>query len=378
VPGTVPGAGTDPTPTTTGATAVLPQTYAPQGANAGWATVVGGAASGVPTPGATQTLTPPADLVEDNPTRRRWIQIGILAGAVIAAGLLIWGLFAITAKSSPEDPNAGLVQIPQVENLLEDEAVTRLENLDLKVTVEPQMSTEVEKDRAIGTDPKAGTEVEPGSQVTLFVSTGPDEVEIPTVRGKLQSDAVEALEKAGLVVSTIETAHDPSIESGRATGTDPIEGTIAKPGDEVTLYISDGQVELPDLVRKTEAEARQILIDLGLVPNVTYQDNPAVAPGEVVTQSPVAGLVPQRSSVTLTVAREPSTVTVPSVVGKTQNEANSLLQAAGLQVGDVTYQSSPTVPLGNVISQSPEGGLSITVGQPVKLVVSSGPAPSGT
>ncbi len=364
---------------TTGATAVLPATLPPGSGQATgpWATVVGGPTAdpyGAPAP--TQVMAPGhgADLVEDDPGRRRWIQIGILVGAVAAAALLIWALFAITNGGAPPKDEPTLVTIPKVENLLEEEAVDELKDLELIVTVEQQVSLDVEKGRAIGTDPKAGEEVEKGSRVTLFVSSGPDEVEIPSVRGMLQADAIAAIERAGLKVATFETAHDPDIENGRATATNPPEGTIAKPGDEITLYISDGQVELPDLTRKTEADARQILVDLGLIPNVVYQETTAVEPGEVMTQNPIAGLVRQRSSVTITVAKAPTTVVVPNVVNQPEADAKALLQAAGLQF--TTSQAfSATVPAGQVISQNPSANISVAVGTSVALVISKGPEP---
>ena len=68
------------------------------------------------------------------------------------------------------------------------------------------------------------------------------------------------------------------------------------------------------------------------------------------------------------------TVIVPNVVGLTQAAATTSLTGAGLVVGTVTMASSPTVPAGNVISQTPGGGTSVAVGSAVNLTVSTGPA----
>jgi beta-lactam-binding protein with PASTA domain len=65
-------------------------------------------------------------------------------------------------------------------------------------------------------------------------------------------------------------------------------------------------------------------------------------------------------------------VTVPNVVGQSQNTAAATLRQAGLTVGQVMRQSSQTVPAGTVISQSPTAGASVAVGSVVDLVVSSG------
>src|SRR6059058_4897980 len=71
----------------------------------------------------------------------------------------------------------------------------------------------------------------------------------------------------------------------------------------------------------------------------------------------------------------PPTVPVPNVVGQTQAAATSAITSAGLTVGAVTQQSSTTVASGNVISESPAAGTSVTSASAVNLVVSSGAPP---
>jgi serine/threonine-protein kinase len=66
-------------------------------------------------------------------------------------------------------------------------------------------------------------------------------------------------------------------------------------------------------------------------------------------------------------------VQVPDVTNQDQNTARTTLQQAGLTVGNVTNQPSPTVPNGTVISTSPSAGTSVNPGTAVNLVVSSGP-----
>src|SRR5437763_11840802 len=71
----------------------------------------------------------------------------------------------------------------------------------------------------------------------------------------------------------------------------------------------------------------------------------------------------------------PPTVPVPNVVGQTQAAATSAITSAGLTVGAVTQQSSSTVASGNVLSESPAAGTSVTSASAVNLVVSSGAPP---
>ncbi|MGH8635601.1 MAG: FG-GAP-like repeat-containing protein [Burkholderiales bacterium] len=66
-------------------------------------------------------------------------------------------------------------------------------------------------------------------------------------------------------------------------------------------------------------------------------------------------------------------VSVPAVVGLTQEAAMAAVTQAGLVVGAITTASSTTVPEGIVLEQSPAGGAALPPGGVVALVVSSGP-----
>jgi len=67
-------------------------------------------------------------------------------------------------------------------------------------------------------------------------------------------------------------------------------------------------------------------------------------------------------------------IAVPNVVGDTQAAATTAITGAGLVVGTVTSASSSTVASGNVISESPSAGTSVSSGSSVNLVVSTGAA----
>jgi Protein of unknown function (DUF2612)/PASTA domain/Concanavalin A-like lectin/glucanases superfamily len=66
--------------------------------------------------------------------------------------------------------------------------------------------------------------------------------------------------------------------------------------------------------------------------------------------------------------------TVPDVVGDTVADATTAINAAILYVGGLTSTPSATVPVGQVISQSPTAGATVAQNSTVALTVSSGPA----
>ena len=64
---------------------------------------------------------------------------------------------------------------------------------------------------------------------------------------------------------------------------------------------------------------------------------------------------------------------MPDVTLMSGADAAAKLNAAGLNVGSSTSQSSDTVPIGEVISQDPAAGSKVDKGSKVNLVISSGP-----
>ncbi|MCB2412628.1 Stk1 family PASTA domain-containing Ser/Thr kinase [Demequina sp. TTPB684] len=364
-----------PHPPTTGATAVMP-------ASAGWGAVMGGPPGPPPSvsPPVTGTIVTDDELVEDDSRKRLMIQIGIAAAAVIGLILVIWALFSMLGNEGGEpEPTAELVTIPILEGVDRDTAQTRLEALGLTPVFEEELSEEIESGRVIRTDPESGEKVDPATdpEVTVYLSSGPDEIEVPEVRGMTQEDAVTALEDAGLEVSTVEPDHDPDIAADRASKTEPAAGTVVPVDTGITLYISDGKVELPELRGKTEGEAQQLLVELGLIGNLQDVETTEVDPGTVFEQDPLPGLVDQGSTVTIKVAKAPTTVEVPNVVGSSQAQAMSALNNVGLK-SSVTEENHLTVPAGQVISQNPSGGIKVAIGTTVNLVVSKGPLPVTT
>jgi serine/threonine-protein kinase len=186
------------------------------------------------------------------------------------------------------------------------------------------------------------------------------------------------LESAGLVIGEVRTDHDPTIAENRATKTEPAENSEVAKGSEVILFVSDGNVELPDVTGMSEAEARAALTELGLTPDVSDVVDDSVEPGTVLDQRPTPGLVPQRSVVQLSISAQATTVQVPNVVGKSKNQAESELSAAGLSFTYGSDQFDPSIPAGSIKAQNPSGGITVDKDTTVTLTLSKGPEPAPT
>jgi eukaryotic-like serine/threonine-protein kinase len=207
----------------------------------------------------------------------------------------------------------------------------------------------------------------------VLLLPGTQKVGVPTVVGADQANAEARLRQDGFRVdATLKTAEQPK---GQVIGQDPSGGTRAKKGSTVTLTVSDGpeQVPVPQVVGLTVSSARARLDKAGLQPSEREENSDTVLKGKVVSVSPTEGQkVDKGSSVTLVVSSGKPQADVPDVTGKSFDEAQSTLQAAGFKVTRTDKES--TKDPGTVLAQSPKGGKQVDSGTTIALTVAKEPA----
>lgn len=139
-----------------------------------------------------------------------------------------------------------------------------------------------------------------------------------------------------------------------------------------TAQESVEQVEMIRVVGMDVEEAKRALLELGLTPEIQYEVSTAYKAGTVLRASIQDGImVDKDSNVILTVSQETEGITVPSVTGKSQAEATSILEKDGFVVNAVeSYDAS--VENGYVISQSPEAETTAPEGSSIIIRVSQG------
>ena len=207
----------------------------------------------------------------------------------------------------------------------------------------------------------------------VLLLPGTQKVGVPTVVGADQANAEAKLRQEGFRVDTVQkTAEQPA---GQVIGQDPTGGTKAKKGSTVTLTVSAGpqQVSVPQVVGLTVSSARGRLQKAGLDASEREENSDTVAQGRVISVSPTEGQkVDKGSSVTLVVSSGKPQVEVPDVVGKSFDEAQSTLQAAGFKVTRVDKESDKSA--GTVLSQNPKSGGRIDSGSTIALTVAKEPS----
>jgi serine/threonine-protein kinase len=135
------------------------------------------------------------------------------------------------------------------------------------------------------------------------------------------------------------------------------------------------QVRVPNVVGFTQTGAEQRLREVGLKPVTETRVSDQTA-GTVLDQDPPQGeVVNSGSDVTITVAKAPRQIDVPSVVGQTIDDARAALEDAGLKLGKTSEQESSEAE-GSIISQTPAAGERVDKGTAVDVIVAKTPSPT--
>ncbi len=163
------------------------------------------------------------------------IDAGIVVGSNPVEGTEVETGSAIELQVST---GPGAIDIPVVEGKTVAAATTALKDKGFAVatTNVTEASDKIAKDKVIRTDPTG--KAKKGATITLVVSSGPNQVKVPAVKGSTESEARSVLAKANLEVTvTFKTfpAGDPNI--GRVTASDPVAGTLVAPGSTVDITV---------------------------------------------------------------------------------------------------------------------------------------------
>ncbi len=202
-------------------------------------------------------------------------------------------------------------------------------------------------------------------------------VKVPDFRGQRYEDVVNNSAYNFKFEYSDESSYNADYEVGEIYYQTPMPPKNVKGNSVVVLFVSKGieEFEMPDVLDMSSGEAKRMLSNMGLQVRQESANDPNYAQNIVVGQEPVAGTtVTSGSEVVIRVNMlvETSRSKVPNVVGKSQVDALSDLNKAGLFKGSVTEQPD-MAPKGTVLSQSVPPDSTVMMGTKVDLVVSSGP-----
>ena len=216
-----------------------------------------------------------------------------------------------------------------------------------------------------------------GSGTTTEDSSDKDTVKVPDIVGMTEEEATKALKDKKLGIKVDSREDSEKYEEGTVSEQKTKVGTKVKKHSTVHVVVSSAligkEIIVPDVSGMSEDEAQKKLTDAGFKPISEFQYDDNVAEGNVISTTPAANSKAAKDTqVKMIVSKGAQKKTVPDVRGKSEADARSEIQAAGLTVGSTSTQHDDSVAKGNVISQSVTPGKKVSAGTAVNLVLSSG------
>ena len=189
---------------------------------------------------------------DDEPRQRRGLAYVLLVLAVLGAIALM--VVAGMSLFERQQPQATLVTVPSVVDIPVATAEARVRAAGLVPEVQ-EVASPKEDGTVVDQNPQANERVSQGSKVTLSVSSGPNTVDVPDVAGFSVEEATARLKEVSLTVAGTEQVNNTDVEKGKVVETKPASGQTVNVGSAVTLRVSSGKVEVPDVVGMTRDEA---------------------------------------------------------------------------------------------------------------------------
>ena len=234
------------------------------------------------------TETPRRQSRAGNPRRlSRRLVIAAVGLAIVAAA--IGGFFAF-GRSSPTPP----ISVPSVVGVTAARAEARLRDAGFTPVTQNGSSSQYAKGSVYKTTPSAGSDLQSGDQVTIWISTGAPTSIVPDVIGKGLARAKVEFADVELKVAAVRGIPSEKYPKGVVTRQSPGRGKSIPRGSEVTLWVSTGKPErvVPSVLNESEQQAITDLRNAGFkvrVTTATPTSNYALS-GFVASQSPTSGV----------------------------------------------------------------------------------------
>ncbi len=263
------------------------------------------------------------------------------------------------------------VQVPEVKGQVSADAVATLQNHGFRTHAQQKPDSEVPPDHVIGTDPAANSSVKAGEEITVNVSTGPEQREVPDVATLTYGDAVQKLKASGF--SVFKQSNVPSTPElkDKVVGTSPPADQTSAITNEITVLVGSGPEtrDVPDISGQLAEVAQQNLSVYGFTRVTQVQIDSTRPSGSVLSTNPPAGQsVPLDTVIELRISRG-NQFTMPDLTGQFWVDAEPNLRALGwtgvlIKGADVQNSGQRT---NAVVTQSPTSGSAVTVDAPITL-----------
>jgi len=316
------------------------------------------------------------DLYDDFAPRRTASYIfGAVFTAIIllAAGVFIYRTVYRGSTTS--------LTIPDVTNRTQAEASQILLDMGLTPIPNAVINDAVDDDIVYAQDPPATATGRQGDVVTITYNPAKQLQTVPPIQGLSVESATQLLAPLGLQLVIFEVRNDPLVPLNQIITQDPLANEQVRSGSQISVVVSGGTGgnNIPNIEGQVSSAAEQLLKSspYNFVVTITAEPSTTVEKGRAIRTDPAIGTpLPAGSPIALIVSSGSPTVVVPDVTGKTEGEAQTAINAAGL-ITDIKYQNVPAgdVNDGRVISQSREAQSAVAPGTKVTLVIGKSTTP---
>ncbi|MFD6894251.1 Stk1 family PASTA domain-containing Ser/Thr kinase [Rhodococcus sp. NPDC060086] len=247
------------------------------------------------------------------------------------AAVIVVGIVGVFLWSLGPGSTAAQVAVPDVRNLAASEAEGQLQDSGFRVSLQEKPDSVVAEGNVVNTRPVPGSRADEGSTVTLEVSSGPEQVQIPRLDGLSQEKAAQQLDSVGLLLDpNVLRAPSDEDEIDTVVGQNPSAGANIDRASAVIITLGSGpeQVRVPNVVGQAQEVARGNIEGAGFQV-VVEQVESSEAAGTVVSTSPAGGATTdQGGTVTIQVSNG-DRIEMPVLTNRSVSQALSALRAAG-------------------------------------------------
>jgi eukaryotic-like serine/threonine-protein kinase len=256
------------------------------------------------------------------------------------------------------------VRVPDVHGQVQQDAIATLENLGFKIRGPVQESDPtLPAGRVINTDPGANTALAGGDEITINVSSGPDQREVPTCSNLTVNDCVRRLADAGFNHPKQSPTASATVPESLVIATVPAAGQVSAVTNDITIQVSTGPEtrRVPDVSGQSVDQATTNLKTAGFQIILNGPVDSTLPVGQVVSTDPPAGTsLSAQSAITLKVSLG-NQFQMPNLSGMTYFEVVPFLQGLGhvgplLNGGDVPGSDDNR---NRVVKQVPPAGTGV-------------------
>jgi serine/threonine-protein kinase len=299
-------------------------------------------------------------------------------GVVLASVALAAALLGLSPTLNPVDAVLGrgaVVEVPDLTGRTQPVAEAEARSLGLVPRIRSAFSLTVRRGSVIAQEPRAGSRIREGTDLTLVVSRGANRVPMPDAVGQPFRAVTRELRAADIPLA-VERVASEDAPAGVVISQRPGPGVVVTGDDRPAFTVSRGADPrpVPGVTGLLLEGAAFQLGKAGLaIGPVTPLDDATVPVGAVIATDPVAGTVVDKDTpVALTVSQGPPPVQLPDLVGLAQAQATADLERLGLVANPVSENQGVALSGGPVVAQSPEARTPLRAGAVVTITIGAG------